>query len=150
MSQSYCNLIYHIVFSIKNRIALLNDSVRPHMHQYLGGAIRDEGGKALIINGTADHIHILAKLRQTKAISDVIGQIKANSSGWVHRTFPDLPDFEWQAGYGAFTVSPSQTEKARRYIETQEQHHKKTEFKAEFLALLDAHEVEYDLRYIWD
>jgi REP element-mobilizing transposase RayT len=132
------------------RIALLNDSVRPRVHQYLGGAIRDEGGKALMINGTSDHIHILAKLRQDKAVADVIGQIKANSSGWIHREFSDLRDFAWQAGYGAFTVSRSQVERAKRYIETQEQHHRKTDFKTEFLALLDAHEVEYDLRYIWD
>ena len=108
MSSSYCNLLYHIVFSTKRREPWLTAAIRPRMHQYLGGAIRDEGGIALIVNGTADHIHILAKLRQDKAISKLVGELKANSSGWISRTFKEAAGFEWQEGYGAFTVSQSQ------------------------------------------
>jgi putative transposase len=81
MGSSYCNLLYHIVFSTKNREPWLAPDFRRRVHQYLGGAIRDEGGIAMIINGTGEHVHILAKLRQDKALSKLIGEIKANSSG---------------------------------------------------------------------
>ena len=148
MSQSYCNLIYHLVFSTKSRQAWLDDEISARVHAYLGGGIRDEGGMALIINGTADHVHVLARLRQDKAVSDVLRNIKSSSSGWIHRTFPKAVQFNWQAGYGAFTVSPSQIEKTRRYILEQEQHHKRRSFQDEFIALLEAHGIEYDEMYI--
>ena len=76
--------------------------------------------------------------------------IKANSSGWVHKTFPESSDLAWQAGYGAFTVSESQVEKVRGYIRRQKDHHRHRSFKEEFVALLDAHGIEYDERYLWD
>lgn len=103
-----------------------------------------------MVNGTEDHIHILAKLRQDKALSDVLRAIKANSSGWIHKTFPGLSAFAWQKGYGAFTVSTSQIEKAQRYIENQATHHQKVSFKEEYVALLKAHGIEYDERYLWN
>jgi len=74
----------------------LTSQIRPRVHQYVGGAIRDEKGIALIVNGTADHIHILAKLRQDKAISKLVGEMKANSSGWISRTFTEAAGFAWQ------------------------------------------------------
>ena len=113
MAQSFCNLIYHIVFSTKARRPSLDDDIRSRVHEYMGGAIRNAGGTALIVNGTADHVHILAGLRQDKALSDVVRDLKANTSGWIHKTFPVRSEFAWQAGYGAFTVSASQVEKAR-------------------------------------
>ena len=149
MSQSYCNLVYHLVFSTKNRQAWLNDEIGARVQAYLGGAIRDEGGTALIINGTPDHVHVLTRLRQDKAVSEVVRNIKAISSGWIHKTFPKAVQFGWQAGYGAFTVSPSQIEKARCYITEQEEHHKRRSFEDEFMALLQAHGIEYDERYLW-
>ncbi len=150
MPQSYCNLLYHFVFSTKGRQPWLHDETLARAHQYLGGAIRDEGGIALIVGGTSDHVHILAKLHQDKAVSAVIRNIKSNSSGWIHKTFTELPQFGWQAGYGAFTVSASQVEKAREYILKQEEHHKTRSFQEEFIALLKAHGIEYDERYLWD
>jgi REP element-mobilizing transposase RayT len=107
MSSSYCNLLYHIVFSTKSREPWMSAEIRPRIHEYVAGAIRGENGIALIVNGTADHIHILAKLRQDKAISKVIGEFKANSSGWISRTLENCAGFAWQEGYGAFTVSES-------------------------------------------
>src|SRR5437016_3786384 len=97
MPHSYTQLLYHIVFSTKERRPTLNADIRPRVHQYLGGAIRDEGGTALLVNGIEDHVHILAHLRQDKAISDVLRSIKANSSGWIHRTFPDRELFAGRA-----------------------------------------------------
>jgi len=150
MAQSYCNLIYHIVFSTKDRQPWLRDDVRARTYEYLGGAVRKEGGVALVVNGTADHVHIMARLRQDKAVADVLRDIKSNSSGWIHTTFAHLQEFRWQAGYGASTVSASHIEKVRHYIQKQEDHHKKRSFKEEFIALLDAHGIEYDKRYVWN
>ena len=150
MSKSYCNLLYHIVFSTKDREPWLRPEMGPRVHQYLGGAIRDEGGIALAVNGTADHVHILAKLRQDKAVSDVLRAIKANSSGWIHDTFRDRIAFHWQSGYGAFTVSQSQVERVRGYVLNQEEHHRIVSYQEEFVALLKAHGLEFDERYLWD
>jgi len=94
MSSSYCNLLYHIVFSTKRREPWLTPEIRPRIHRYVGGAIRDENGIAMIINGTADHIYILGKLRQDKAISKLVGELKVNSSGWISRTFEGAAGFE--------------------------------------------------------
>jgi putative transposase len=148
MSSSHCNLLYHIVFSTKGREAWLTSGIRPRVHQYLGGAIRDEKGIALTINGTADHVHVLAKLRQDKAISKLVGELKANSSGWISRTFKEAAGFAWQEGYGAFTVSESQVPKVRQYIEKQEEHHRTVSFLEELKVILNAHGLPFDERYL--
>src|SRR5206468_756885 len=116
---------------------------------YLSSAIRGEGGFCLLANGIADHVHLLARLRQDKAVSEVLRSIKANSSGWIHREFPKLRGFHWQDGYGTFTVSKSQTKAVLHYIANQEAHHRKLTFQEEFLTLLKAHEIEYDEGYLW-
>jgi putative transposase len=149
MPQSYTCLLYHLVFSTKDREPWLQTELRPRLWEYLSGAIRSEGGFCLLANGVADHVHLLGRLRQDKAVSEVLRSIKANSSGWIHDAFPKLRGFHWQDGYGAFTVSQSQTETVRRYIANQEAHHRKLTFQEEFLTLLKAHEIEYDERYLW-
>ena len=149
MAKSHCNLLYHIVFSTKGREPWLEGETLSRCHAYLGGAIRDEGGVALIVNGTSDHVHILARLRQDHSVADVVRDIKASSSGWFHRTFRRRA-FAWQAGYGAFTVSFSQIGKVRAYIERQAEHHRRSDFKREYVALLDKNGIEYDERYLWD
>ena len=103
-------LLYHLVFSTKDREPWLQTELRPRLGEYLSGAIRREGGFCLLANGVSDHVHLLARLRQDKAISQVLRSIKANSSGWIHDAF------HWQDGYGAFTVSKSQMETVCRYI----------------------------------
>jgi REP element-mobilizing transposase RayT len=147
---SYTNLLYHLVFSTKRREPLLHADLRPRLIEYLGGGIRDEKGIALGIGGTADHVHMLAKLRQDNAVSDVVRGIKANSSGWIHRTFPELQHFAWQEGYGAFTVSQSQVEGVKEYIRNQEKHHQKLTFQEELVKLLRALGIEFDETYLWD
>ena len=149
MSHSYTCLLYHLVFSTKGRQPWLQGELRPRLWEYLSGAIRSEGGFCFLANGVADHVHLLTRLRQDKAVSEVLRSIKANSSGWIHDSFPKLRSFHWQDGYGAFTVSKSQMETVRRYIARQEVRHRKLTFQEEFLALLKAHEIGYDPRYIW-
>ncbi|HSW45161.1 MAG TPA: IS200/IS605 family transposase [Phycisphaerae bacterium] len=150
MPHSYTNLLYHFVFSTKGRRALLTPNTRAELCPYLAGAVRGEGGDAVSVQGTADHVHILARLRQDKALADVLRNIKANSSKWLHQRFADQQSFAWQQGYGAFTVSESQSGKVRRYIEGQEDHHRKTTFQDEFTALLKAHGIAFDPRFIWE
>jgi putative transposase len=123
--------------------------MQSRIHEYLGGAVRSERGIALIVNGTPDHIHILAKLRQDRSLSDVVRAIKANSSAWIHKTYPRLVKFGWQEGYGAFTVSASQIATVRAYIANQEKHHRKKTFQQEFISFLKAHQIEFDERYLW-
>jgi REP element-mobilizing transposase RayT len=147
---TYTKLIYHIVFSTKNRQPFINSAIEEELHRYIGGIIRGIGGACLEINGTADHVHILAILPPKIAVSDALRIIKANSSKWVHETKSDLQQFSWQDGFSAFTVSKSQFDPVGQYIIDQKVHHSQRDFKTELLGLLDKHEVEFDERYIWD
>jgi putative transposase len=149
MPQSYVNLIYHIIFSTKDREPLITTEYQKRLYEYIGGIIRTQGGITLAINGVADHVHILAKLRQDKALSDLIRDFKSNASNWMHNIFPEQKDFAWQNGYGAFTVSASQIGEVSRYIANQKQHHQKHSFKDEFIAFLKANEIDFDEKYLW-
>jgi REP element-mobilizing transposase RayT len=149
MSHSFTNLLYHIVFSTKERQPWLDADLGPRVYPYLGGLVRAEGGIALLVNGMPDHVHILAKLRQDRAVSDVVRAVKANSSGWIHQTFPAAEAFAWQTGYGAFSVSYSQVERVQSYIANQEEHHRNRPFQQEFRALLQAHGIEFQEEDLW-
>jgi REP element-mobilizing transposase RayT len=148
MSDSYTNLLYHIIFSTKDRRPLITDAYQPRLYEYIGGTIRGLGGISLELNGTDDHVHLLTKLRPDTALSDVLRDLKANASGWMHDVFPELKDFSWQRGYGAFTVSQSSVEEVRRYIARQKEHHQTLSFREEFIQFLKANEIEYDERYL--
>lgn len=148
MAKSFCNLLYHIVFATADREPWFDPDIRPRVHQYLGGTVKRLGGIPLAVGGVADHVHLLCKLRQDAALAAIVRDLKANSSTWFHETFRRSA-FRWQGGYGAFTVSASQADGVRHYIATQEAHHRKVGYQAEFVALLDRHGVEYDARYLW-
>jgi REP element-mobilizing transposase RayT len=148
MSDSYTNLLYHIVFSTKDRRPLITPAYEVRLYDYIGGTIRSLGGICLELNGTQDHVHLLAKLRPTRAVSDVLRELKANASGWMHEVFPSLKNFNWQRGYGAFTVSHSNVESVRRYMAGQKEHHQKVSFRDEFIQFLKANGIEYDERFI--
>ena len=149
MPSSYTNLLYHFVFSTKNREPLITDDKQPSLYDYMGGILRSHGGISLEINGMPDHVHLLAKLRPDKAVSNLLRDLKANASGWMHKVFPELNGFRWQDGYGAFTVSQSQVEQVSQYIRRQQQHHQKKSFKDEFIALLRINGIEFNERYLW-
>ena len=149
MPKSYTNLIYHLVFSTKNRMPLITPERQTRLYEYIGGTIRGLGGISLGVNGMEDHTHVLTKLRPDKSLSYVLRDLKANSSGWMHDVFPDARDFSWQNGYGAFTVSASQIANVKDYIANQEAHHKKRTFEDEFISLLRKNDVEFDRKYLW-
>jgi len=148
MGDSYTNLLYHIVFSTKDRRPLITPDYEVRLYDYIGGTIRSLGGISLEVNGVEDHVHVLAKLRPDRALSDVLRKLKANASGWMHRVFPALEDFTWQRGYGAFTVSQSSVNEVREYIARQKVHHQKISFRDEFIRFLIANEIEFDERYV--
>ena len=150
MAHSFTNLLYHLVFSTKERQPWLDADMRPRLFPYLGGLVREEGGVALIVNGVADHVHLLVKLRPDRAVADVLRALKAGSSFWVHKTFPDHEHFAWQTGYGAFSVSQSQVERVHSYIQRQEEHHRARPFRDEFTALLRAHGMQLREEEMWD
>jgi len=145
---SYTNLLYHIIFSTKDRRPLITPEYEIRLYDYLGGTIRKVGGISLELNGAADHIHLLAKLRPDCALSDVLRELKANATGWMHGVFPSLKNFSWQRGYGAFTVSQSNVEAVRRYIARQKEHHRKMSFREEFIQFLNENAIKYDERFI--
>ena len=148
MPQSYTNLIYHIIFSTKNRQLLIKDVYEARQYDYIGGTIRGLKGALLEINGTEDHVHILPKLPPDKSLSDVLRELKAGASGWMHKVFPELRNFTLQRGYGAFTVSQSNVEDVRPYIARQKEHHSKISSRDEFIQFLKANGVEYEERYL--
>ncbi|MBI4580656.1 MAG: IS200/IS605 family transposase [Planctomycetes bacterium] len=149
MAQSLACLYYHLIFSTKQRAAMIVPAVQPRLYDYIGGIIRNEGGRLLAAGGIQDHVHLLASFRPTSAVSDVLRDVKANSSKWLHETFPTMQSFGWQDGYAAFTVSHSNIEKVCDYILRQEEHHRRLTFQEEFVQFLERHGVEYDLEYIW-
>ena len=148
MSQSFTNLIYHLVLSTKERQPLITIDYQPRLYDYIGGVIRNIGGISLGINGTDDHGHVLTKLRPDRALSDVLRDLKSNATGWLHDVFPRLADFSWQRGYAAFTVSQSNLKQVQRYIAGQKEHHQKVSFRDEFILFLKANGIQYDERYI--
>jgi putative transposase len=148
MSNSYTNLLYHIVFSTKDRRPLITPEYEIRLYDYIGGMIRSFGGVSLALNRTEDHLHLLAKLRPDKALSDFLRDLKANATGWMHDVFPSINNFCWQRGYGAFTVSQSNVEDVRRYITRQKQHHRKISFRDEFIQFLKANSIQFDERFV--
>ncbi|HYO49326.1 MAG TPA: IS200/IS605 family transposase [Chloroflexia bacterium] len=149
MAHTFTHLVTHVVFGTKNRTASIAPEIKASLHAYLGGIVKEMGGKPLIINGTQDHVHMLVALPATVAIADLIRVVKANSSRWAHEKWPERHGFGWQ-GYGAFSVSRSAMKDVEEYIANKEEHHRKVSFKEEFLALLKRHDIPYVERYIWE
>ena len=148
MSQSFTNLLYHLIFSTKDRRPVITLDYQPRLYDYIGGIIRELGGVSLGINGIEDHVHVVTKLRPDKALSDVLRVLKCNASGWMHDVFPSLAEFSWQRGYAAFTVSQSDVQEVRRYVAGQKEHHEKVSFRDEFIRFFKANHIEYDERFV--
>jgi putative transposase len=148
MPNTYTSLHYHLVFSTKDRFPLIQQHWRERMHAYLGGTVRTLEGVPDEIGGTADHVHLLVGLKPTHRLSDVLREIKRESSIWAHEEI-GASKFAWQEGYGAFTVSVSQLPSVRDYIARQEEHHRKRTFREEYIDLLRRHGVRFDEKYLW-
>jgi len=151
MAQSLSRLWTHLIFSTKNRFPFLTDKVlRREMHAYLAEMLRKHDCETLIVGGVEDHTHSLFALPRTTAIARVVKEVKRTSSSWIKEARPKLAKFHWQGGYAAFSVSQSNIDEVIRYIENQEQHHKRITFQDEYRAFLQAYAIDYDERYVWD
>ena len=149
MSHSYVSNFMHCTFSTKDRYPLINQALETRLWPYLGGIAKQNRMKALAIGGTADHVHALLSLPGMMSFAKAVQLIKGGSSKWLHETFAEYRTFEWQEGYGAFSVSASQLPKTIAYINSQKEHHGKQTFQEEFLELLKRHGIEHDSRYVF-
>ena len=147
---SFTQLTYHVVFGTKYRRSSIVDEMQERLYEYIGGIIRSKNGQTIEIGGMPDHIHILARLSPTIAVSDVVRDIKANSSKWMNELIETTQAFEWQKGYGAFTVSYSQIPAVRRYLQNQREHHSKRSFQDEYIEFIKRHGIEFRMEYLFE
>ena len=144
-------LLYHIVFSTKDRRPLLrNDQLREHVWAYMAGVASNLHGHALRIGGYIDHAHLLLRIPAKIAVADFVRQLKANTSKHINEEKDSLLKFHWQDGYGAFTLSRSKEDAVVAYIDRQMEHHLDRTFQQEYLQMLADHQVEYDPKYLWE
>ena len=135
MPSTHLSLHYHIVFSTKNREPWMTDDVIDRVHAYIGGTIKSMNGIAHAVGGVADHMHVFTGLRATHCLADVMRELKTESSKWIHREL-NMPSFEWQEGYGGFTVSASHIDAVKSYVLNQAEHHRVRTFQEEYLTML--------------
>jgi len=151
MPQSLAQIYLHLVYSTKHRKPLLNDDeFRGRTHRYLAGICRNLKCPALIVGGTEDHVHILCRFGKNIEVADLIRDPKRDSSKWVKSEEPRQPDFHWQQGYGAFSVSPAHVAALNEYIANQSSHHRHETFQDEFRRVCRKYGIEIDERYVWD
>ena len=143
MPHSYVSNLMHCTFGTKERFPFIDPELESRLWPYLGGIARKNAMKALSIGGTADHIHGLLSLPATMSFAKALQLIKGGSSKWIHDSFKEHADFEWQEGYGAFSIGISGVEETTKYIQSQEEHHRKMTFKEEVEAFLKKHGMEY-------
>ena len=150
MASTLTTLLYHALFSTKSRLILIREDSEPQLHVYMGGIARANGGVALEIGGTDNHVHMLLKIKPVMAVAEIIRLIKTGSSKWMNERATTTNRFGWQLGYGAFTVSESQMHILRIYIKNQRSHHHKKSFDDELKILLKRHDIAYDPKYLLD
>lgn len=144
MPSTYTQNFYHTVFSTRQRVPIITPELESRLYPFIGGIIRDLRCQLLAINGMSDHLHLLVRYRADLSHSDMLRHIKGRSSNWINETFSSPTPFAWQEGYGGFTVSKSAVAQVENYIARQKDHHKRQDFKTEFLELLRKHEIEFD------
>ena len=149
MANTYTQVHIHTVFAVQNRMSLISDNWEERLYQYITGIIQNHHHKLLVINGMPDHIHILIGLRPAQSISDLMQDIKADSSRWINENKFTFGRFNWQEGFGAFSYSKSQLSSVARYIENQKKHHLKKTFIDEYSKILIDFGIAYDERYIF-
>jgi putative transposase len=149
MAGTYSQIYIQIVFAVKGRDNLISIRWKEELYKYITGIITNEGQKLLAINGMPDHIHILVGLKPAKALSELVRDIKANSSRFINEKRWISGKFEWQEGYGAFSYSHAQIPNVAKYIENQEEHHKIKTFREEYLEFLKLYDVDFKPEFIF-
>ena len=150
MPDTYSQMYVQVVIVVKYRQALIQKPWKDELYKYITGIITNKGQKLLRINGVENHLHLLINIKPNIALSDLMRDIKANSSGWISVQKFCNHKFQWQEGFGAFTYSKSQLDNVIKYIDDQEEHHKKQSFKDEYISFLKKFDVDYKTEYLFD
>ena len=150
MAGTFSQMYVQVVFAVKGRHNLITKPWNEDVHKYIAGIIQGKNQKSIIVNGMPDHIHVFLGLRPSTAISDVVRDIKNNSTNFINEQQFVKGKFSWQEGYGAFTYSHSQVKGIYDYILNQEEHHATKTFKEEYIGLLEKFEIKYDEKYLFD
>jgi putative transposase len=149
MPNTYTQIHIQAVFAVKFRIALLGDNWREEFHRYVTGIVKNQGHKMLSINSVDDHVHVFFGMRPVQSLSDLMKDIKGDSSEWINARRFTRARFEWQQGYGAFSYCRDEVSKVASYIENQQQHHQKEKFLDEYRRMLRSFDIDFDERYIF-
>ena len=149
MAQTLTNIILHVVFSTKNRAKDLDHNLRGRLWPYISKILQNRGGRVYLVNGGLEHVHLLFRQPADRATSDLLRDVKANASRWIHKQFPQKRHFAWQRGYSAFSVSHSHLDGVYQYVASQEEHHRRQSFEDELLSLLKKNELEFEEKYLW-
>jgi len=150
MPQSLVKLLIHVIFSTKNRADLIMPEIENGLFGYMHGIVENNKSKLILANGTANHFHLLISLGKVISISELVGDIKRDSSVWIKTQDFQFKSFHWQEGYGAFSVGQTQVEDVMKYVANQKEHHKKKSFENEMRDFYRKYEIEFDERYVWD
>ena len=150
MANTYSQLYTHLVFAVKGRQSLIQPDWKETLYKYIAGIISNQKQKLMIINGMPDHVHILIGIKPDKSISELVRDIKSHSSSFIREQGFVKGRFEWQEGFGAFSVSQSQVPKLILYIQNQELHHKKKSFQSEYLDFLKYYEIDFKPEYLFE
>lgn len=148
MPQSLSKIYLHLIFSTKCRQTNIQSNIKAELHAYMGGILNSLGCPVIIVGGMSDHVHLLFCMNRKKSVSDIVKELKANTTIWYKKRIGC--NFAWQRGYAVFSVSQSQVENVLKYIENQEVHHKKQTFKEEYRAFLKGYKINFDETYVWD
>jgi REP element-mobilizing transposase RayT len=147
---TFTQMYVQLVFAVQNREAVLARKIQPRVFEYMSGIITNMKHKSIIINGTSNHVHILLGLNPSISVSDTVHDIKRSSSLFINNEKLCLGRFSWQEGYGGFTYSRSQINDVYKYIENQEEHHKKKTFQEEYMAILNENEAEFEEQFLFE
>ncbi len=149
MAQTLTSLLVHLIFSTKNRARLITPEVEPDLFAYIGGILKNYQSRLLDAGGTSDHVHLLVSQSKNIALSELLKDVKKDSSSWIKTQGREYRDFHWQDGYGAFSFGNRDLPALKRYVATQKEHHQKQTFQEELIQFLEESGIEYDERYLW-
>jgi putative transposase len=150
MADTFTQIYIQVVFAVRNRSNLIQNNWENELYKYIAGIIKGKGQKSIIVNGMPDHVHLFIGLKPTIAISDLVRDVKNNSSHFINTQNYVKNKFEWQEGYGAFSYSHSSIQNVYEYILNQKEHHKIKSFREEYLDFLQKYEIVYNEKYLFE
>ena len=150
MAQTLVNLLVHVIFSTKNREPFITEAVEADLYAYLGGILKNNQCRLLAAGGAEDHVHLLISQSKNIALSELLMDLKKDSSVWIKQKGKSFQNFHWQDGYAGFSISKSDVPGLKKYIANQKEHHRKRTFQEELIQFLNEFEMEYNERYLWN